>query len=153
MGLTRIPTGIFIYNGKRDFKMSAYHLGKRSLTNLNGVHPDMVRVVKRAITLAKNDFGVTEGLRSIERQKELLKKGKSTTMKSNHLRQSDGYSHAVDLYCRDNTGEVTWKHEWFRWVIQAMFTAAIIEGVQIKAGGLWRTFQDSPHFELDETKY
>lgn len=131
----------------------SYYLGKRSLLNLEGVHPDMVRVVKRAITLTQNDFGVTEGLRLVERQRELFDSGKSTTMKSNHLKQDDGYSHAVDLYCRDNNGAVTWSHAWFRLVIQAMFTAAIIEGVPIKAGGLWRTFQDSPHFELDLKEY
>ncbi len=60
---------------------------------------------------------------------------------------------AVDLYCRDDAGNVTWSHAWFRWVIQAMMTAAIIEGVPIKAGGLWRTFLDSPHTELDTDYY
>lgn len=139
-----------------------FKLGTRSLNNLEGVHPDMVRVVKRAITLTRNDFGVTEGLRTIERQQELLEAGKSTTMKSKHLPfinpnddkdPRNGYSLAVDLYCRDLVGLVTWEHAWFRWVVQAMFTAAIIEGVPIRAGGLWRTFQDSPHFELDFTEY
>lgn len=130
-----------------------FYLGKTSLSNLSGVHPDLVRVVKRAITITKIDFGVTEGLRTYERQMEMLSRGKSKTKHSKHLMQADGYSHAVDLYCRDNKGNVTWKYEWFRLVIQAMFTAAIIEGVMIKAGGLWRTFQDSPHFELDLTDY
>lgn len=133
--------------------MSKFKLGSKSISNLSGVHPDMVRVVNRAITLTRLDFGVTEGLRTVERQKELLKTGKSTTMKSQHLPKDDGYSYAVDLYCRDTSGNVTWEHSWFRWVIQAMFTAAIIEGVKIKAGGLWRTFQDSPHFEIDTKEY
>lgn len=131
----------------------SFYLGKRSLDNLEGVHPDMVRVVKRAITLTKIDFGVTEGMRIYSKQVDLFKSGKSTTMDSKHLEQEDGYSHAVDLYCRDSSGNVTWSHAWFRWIIQAMFTAAIIEGVKIKAGGLWRTFQDSPHFELDDNFY
>lgn len=130
-----------------------FYLGKKSLINLELVHPDMVRVVKRAITISKNDFGVTEGARTIERQKELFDNGDSTTMNSMHLPKEDGYSYAIDLYCRDSSGKVTWKHEWFRWVMQAMFTAAILEGVKIKAGGLWRTFQDSPHFELDQEYY
>ena len=129
--------------------MSEFYLGKRSLENLEGVNPDLVKVVKRAIEITKIDFGVTEGLRTTEKQKEYLRTGKSKTMNSKHLAQKDGYSHAVDLYCRDNNGEVTWKHEWFRLVIQSMFTAAIELGVKIKAGGLWRTFLDSPHFELD----
>ena len=129
--------------------MSEFYLGKRSLESLEGVNPDLVKVVKRAIEITKIDFGVTEGLRTTEKQKEYLRTGKSKTMNSKHLAQKDGYSHAVDLYCRDNNGEVTWKHEWFRLVIQSMFTAAIELGVKIKAGGLWRTFLDSPHFELD----
>ncbi|MGB5990642.1 MAG: M15 family metallopeptidase [Marinifilaceae bacterium] len=139
-----------------------FYLGKKSLERLDGVHPDLVRVVKRAITISKLDFGVTEGLRTVERQKELLAAGKSTTMKSMHIPfvspndpndPRNNYSLAVDLYCRDVNGNVTWKHDWFRWVVQSMFTAAILEGVPIKAGGLWRTFQDSPHFELDLQEY
>ena len=128
--------------------MGQFYLGKTSLSRLEGVHPDLVRIVKRAIEITPIDFGVTEGLRTIEKQKQYVAEGKSTTMNSKHLPQDDNYSHAIDLYCRDNKGKVTWKHEWFRLVIQAMFTAAIEEGVQIRAGGLWRTFLDSPHFEL-----
>lgn len=128
--------------------MSNFHLGKTSLSRLEGVHPDLVRVVKRAIEVSPVDFGVTEGVRTVGKQREYLEAGKTTTMYSRHIPQADGYSHAVDLYCRDSSGNVTWKHEWFRLVIQAMFTAAIELGVQIKAGGLWRTFQDSPHFQL-----
>lgn len=130
-----------------------FKLSSKSLFRLQGVHPDMVRVVKRAITLTKIDFGVTEGLRNIETQKQYVAEGKSKTMNSMHLPHADGNSFAVDLYCRDDTGKITWKHEWFRWIIQAMMTAAILEGVPIRAGGLWRTFLDSPHFELDTAFY
>ena len=129
--------------------MSKFYLGERSIQNLQGVHPDLVKVVFRAIELTPIDFGVTEGLRSVERQRAYVDGGQSTTMNSKHLRQADGYSHAIDLYCRDDKGKVTWEHKWFRLVIQAMFTAAIELGVQIKAGGLWRTFQDSPHFQIE----
>lgn len=140
--------------------MSKFYLGKTSLSNLEGVHPDMVLVVKRAIQITPIDFGVTEGVRTIETQKNYVAEGSSTTMNSMHLPQksidpddSTEYSWAVDLYCRDDKGTVTWKHEWFRLVVQAMMTAAILEGVPIKSGALWRTFQDSPHFELDRAFY
>lgn len=133
--------------------MSNFYLGNSSRQNLAGVHPDLVRVVERAIKITPIDFGVTEGVRTIEQQKQYVADGKSTTMNSMHLPQDDGYSWAVDLYCRDNAGNVTWKHEWFRLVVQSMMTAAIDEGVQIKAGALWRTFQDSPHFELNRDYY
>ena len=125
-----------------------FYLGGASKKNLIGVHPDLVRVIERAIEITPIDFGVTEGLRSLMQQQAYVDGGQSTTMNSKHLEQADGYSHAVDLYCRDNKGEVTWEHKWFRLVIQAIFTAAIELGVQIRAGGLWRTFQDSPHFEV-----
>lgn len=127
-----------------------FYLGRTSLTRLKDVRPELVRVVTRAIEITPIDFGVTEGLRTIETQKRYIADGLTTTMKSKHLEQGDGYSHAVDLYCRDNNGNVTWEHKWFRLVVQAMFTAAIEEQVYIKAGGLWRTFLDSPHFELGE---
>lgn len=130
-----------------------FKLSKRSLSNLEGVHPDLVRVVNRAIEVTRVDFGVSEGLRTIERQKQLKKDGKSTTLNSRHLIQSDGYSHAVDLYVFDGSGKATWEHKYFRLVIQAMMTAAIELDVQIKAGGLWRDFLDSPHFELNREYY
>lgn len=127
-----------------------FYLGKTSLSRLKGVRPDLVRVVTRAIEITPIDFGVTEGLRTLETQKRHMINGKTTTMNSKHLDQGDGYSYAVDLYCRDNYGKITWEHKWFRLVVQAMFTAAIEQQVYIKAGGLWRTFLDSPHFELGE---
>lgn len=129
-----------------------FKLSNNSLAKLQGVHPDLVAVVTRAIQISKIDFGVSEGLRTPERQVMLKADGKSTTLHSKHLPQADGYSHAVDLFCLVD-GVATWEHKHFRLVIQAMMTAAIELGVQIKAGGLWRDFLDSPHFELDQEYY
>ena len=70
----------------------SYKLGSRSLHSLSGVNPDMVAVVKRAIELTEVDFTVIEGIRHINRQKELLKAGKSTTLNSRHIT-----GHAVDM--------------------------------------------------------
>ena len=136
--------------------MSEFYLGRRSLANLEGVHPDMADVVKLAITICKVDFGVTEGVRTFKRQLELFNQEPpvTSTMNSAHfVNEYTSCGHAVDLYCRDDEGNVTWEHSWFRWVIQAMFTAAIQLGHQIIAGGLWRTFIDSPHFELNGEYY
>lgn len=131
----------------------SFHLSENSLSHLEGVHPDLVAVVKRAIQITRVDFGVSEGLRTLERQKELQAQGKSTTLQSRHLKQADGYGHAVDLYALDKNGKATWKHEDFRPVIQAVMTAAIELGVQIQAGALWRTFLDSPHIQLNPEYY
>lgn len=129
-----------------------FRLSKRSLSRLDGVHPDLVKVVKRAIEITPLDFGVSEGVRDLETQKKYVADGKSTTLKSKHLPQKDGFSHAVDLFVFVD-GKVTWEHKHFRKVVQAMFTAAIEEGVQLEAGALWRDFLDSPHFQLNSKYY
>ena len=76
---------------------STYALGLTSLTNLNGVVLPLVNVVKLAIERTTQDFTVYEGLRSIEQQRKNMARGVSKTMDSMHLKQSDGYGHAVDL--------------------------------------------------------
>lgn len=129
-----------------------YKLSIRSKGNLQGVHPDLVRVVERAIEITSIDFGVSDGLRTTEQQLEMVRRGASTTMYSKHLVQRDGWGHAIDLFVIVN-GRVSWEHRHFRKVIQAMFTAAIELGVNIEAGGLWRKFIDSPHFQLNGKYY
>ncbi|MCV5473136.1 M15 family metallopeptidase, partial [Escherichia coli] len=57
----------------------------RSEKNLEGVRPQLVAVVRRALELTEVDFGITEGLRTKERQKQLVAEGKSQTMNSRHL--------------------------------------------------------------------
>lgn len=129
-----------------------FTLSQRSLNNLSGVHPDLVRVFKRAIEITPYDFGIIEGLRDIETQKRYVEEGRSETMDSFHLPQHDGYSHASDLGVYID-GKLTWEHKYFRKVIQAVFTAAIELGVQVEAGGLWRDFIDSPHIQLNPKYY
>lgn len=74
-----------------------YTLSKNSRAQLKGVHPDVVRVVERAIVITSQDFAVHDGLRTADEQAALVKAGASWTMKSKHLAQPDGYGHAVDL--------------------------------------------------------
>ena len=75
----------------------SFKLSQRSLDKLEGVHPDMVEVVKTAIGLTDVDFGVTYGVRTVQEQQKLYDSGRSQTMKSKHLIQDSGYSHAVDV--------------------------------------------------------
>ncbi len=58
----------------------AYSLGNKSRKRLEGVHLDLVKVVKRAIKITNVDFTVLEGLRSKARQKQLVRKGAAKTM-------------------------------------------------------------------------
>jgi len=129
-----------------------YALSKRSENNLIGVHPDLQKVVRLAITLTPIDFGISEGLRLEKRQEGLFARGKSTTMDSNHLVQHDGFGHAVDMFVLPD-GSISWEAEDFRQVIQAFFEAATQLHIQIKSGGLFRSFQDSPHIELNRKYY
>ena len=124
-----------------------YKLSKRSLSRLEGVHKDLVQVVKLAIELTEVDFGVTEGVRTIERQRELFAKGASKTMNSRHLT-----GHAVDLVAYVGS-EARWDWPLYHKIADAMKRAANSLGVPIVWGGDWKSFKDGPHFELDRKVY
>jgi peptidoglycan L-alanyl-D-glutamate endopeptidase CwlK len=124
-----------------------FKLGRRSVERLQGVHPDLVRVVERAIDLTPVDFTVLEGLRSPERQQALVASGASQTLNSRHIT-----GHAVDLGAWvDN--QVDWSWPLYAKIANAMKAAANELGVSIVWGGDWRTFKDGPHFELDRRLY
>jgi peptidoglycan L-alanyl-D-glutamate endopeptidase CwlK len=133
-------------------------LSLKSLARLDGVHPDLVRVVERAIALTKVDFAVAEGVRTPERQAVLVSQGFSKTLNSKHLIQRDGYGWAVDVVAvgdLDRDGHIDaqdTKHTWDRALyedIARAFDAASIElGVSIRWGGRFKSFFDGPHFEL-----
>lgn len=125
----------------------AYKLSRRSLERLQRVHPDLVKVVMLAIELTEVDFGVTEGVRTIERQRELFAKGASKTMNSRHLT-----GHAVDLVAYVGS-EMRWDWPLYHKIADAMKRAANSLGVPIVWGGDWKSFKDGPHFELDRKVY
>ena len=153
----------------------AFNLSNRSKGKLEGVHPDMVAVVETAITLTKVDFGVTYGVRTVEEQEKLVASGRSQTMKSKHLIQDSGYSHAVDVVAYDGS-DVVWEINVYDDICDAFKQAAEEKGVSIKWGAAWsegdirsysgtaedamnayidlrrsqgrRPFIDGPHFEL-----
>ena len=113
-----------------------YKLGKKSLSNLKGVHPDLVKVVKRAIELTECDFTVTEGLRTKATQALYVKQGKSQTMNSKHL---DGL--AVDLAAWVN-GTINWNFDYYFKIADAVRKASIELGIKVKWGGAWRYLND-----------
>ena len=121
-----------------------YNLSNKSLAKLDGVHPDLVSVVKRAIQISEQDFSVGEGLRSLSRQRELVNTGKSTTMNSRHLT-----GHAVDLF----PYPLSWDWNYFYPIADAMKQAAKELGVDLEWGGDWRSFPDGPHFQLSWESY
>ena len=117
-------------------------LGARSLARLEGVHPDLVRVVRKAAAMSDMDFTVLEGLRTVERQKQLMANGATKTMNSRHLT-----GHAVDL-APVIDGKVSWDWPLYHRLAKTVKAAAAAEKVHIQWGGDWRTFKDGPHWEL-----
>ena len=121
-----------------------------SESRLRGVHPDLVRVVRRcAADWADPETGfiVTCGLRTLEEQKLLYKKGATRTLKSRHLT-----GHAIDLAATVQ-GQVRWDWPLYSKLAKAMKAAAKAEKVPIEWGGDWVSFKDGPHFQLPVTKY
>ncbi len=122
-------------------------LNERSEAKLEGVHEDLVKVVRRAAELCEIDFIVTEGLRTMKRQRALLAAGASKTLKSRHLT-----GHAVDVAPLID-GEVRWDWPPFYLIADAMKAAAAELEVPIEWGGDWRSFKDGPHFQLPAKDY
>ena len=122
-------------------------LDMRTETNLKGVHPDLVKVVRRAAQITKTPFTVIEGMRTKARQEQLVKAGASRTMNSRHLT-----GHAVDLAALVG-GRIRWDWPLYASLADAMKTAAKELGVAIVWGGDWPRFRDGPHFELDRKIY
>jgi len=139
----------FVEIAEGDLKMPK--LGKKSKKNLDGVHPDLVRLVEEAIKHV--DFSVLEGVRSFDRQQELVYTGKSKTMNSKHLVQSDGFGHALDIMAYP----IDWNNNNRNYLFAGWlkgFAAAM--GIKIRIGADWngnfdttdQSFHDLPHFEI-----
>jgi peptidoglycan L-alanyl-D-glutamate endopeptidase CwlK len=120
-----------------------FSLTPGDLERLKGVHPDLVRVVKRAATLSPRRFKVLEGMRTVDRQRQLVAKGASKTMNSRHLT-----GHAVDIAPVDDKGEVSWAWPLYYPLAKVVKDAAKMERVAIEWGGDWKSFKDGPHWQL-----
>jgi peptidoglycan LD-endopeptidase CwlK len=122
-----------------------------------------VRIVKKAAAISDLDFTVLEGLRTVERQKQLVKQGASKTMNSRHIT-----GHAVDLGALIE-GEVRWDWGLYLKLGEVIRAASLAEKVPVRWGGTWkllsaiegpitakilsRSFPDGPHFELPKASY
>lgn len=156
----------------------AFTLSKASRARMEGVHPDLVRVVERAITLTKVDFKVIEGVRSREQMMVNYGKGRTVAQlaakgipakyaqpraakvtwladpfNSKHAVQKDGYGHAVDCLI----APYDWKEgPGWKLMYEAFMRAAQIENVRVRWGRDWdedgvigeKGETDGPHFEL-----
>lgn len=125
----------------------SFKLGEKSKAKMIGVHPDLIRVVERAIEISEVDFTVLEGLRTVARQKVLVKTGASKTMHSRHIT-----GHAVDLGAMVG-GKVRWDWPLYFKLADAMKQASAELITPIDWGGDWKSFKDGPHFQLNYRRY
>jgi peptidoglycan L-alanyl-D-glutamate endopeptidase CwlK len=154
--------------------MSTFKLGEKSVNELQGVHEDLVKVVKRALELSVQDFSVHDGIRTLAEQKQHLASGASQTLESRHLT-----GHAVDLVPLIN-GKLRWAWPPIYRIADAVRTAARELSIPLRWGGAWdiaftdsddrpedlvadysarrkkagkKLFLDGPHFELPKNLY
>ena len=117
---------------------------EKSNTKLEGVDERLIRVATLALQLSPVDFGITEGVRTLERQKQLVKAGASRTLRSKHL---EGKAIDVVAYL---DGEVRWDWPLYEKIAKAFKQAADELGYKITWGGSWATFKDGPHFQIED---
>lgn len=147
-----------------------FKLSQRSKDRLEGVDLRLIKIVERAIVLTTIDFGVIQGLRTVEEQAQLVAKGASKTMKSKHLT-----GRAVDLGAYLGS-RLSWEITLYDDIADAMKQAAKEKNLSLRWGAAWhinniveysgtmqdatneyvdlrrsqgrRPFIDAPHFEL-----
>lgn len=127
--------------------MPNFRFSKRSKDNLNGVHPDLVKVAERALEITPIDFVITEGRRSPSRQEVLYKSGASSTLNSRHIT-----GHAID-FAALLEGKVEWAWPLYEQIGKSFKQAAKDLGVRVVWGGDWKKLRDGPHIELDRSEY
>jgi peptidoglycan L-alanyl-D-glutamate endopeptidase CwlK len=122
-------------------------LDARSEARLRGVHPHLIAVVRRCAEIGGMPFIVTEGVRTLMRQAELVRAGASRTMKSRHLT-----GHAVDLAVLLDD-EVRWDWPLYHQLAAKMKASARALAISLEWGGDWTSFPDGPHFQLPWREY
>lgn len=125
----------------------SFQLTERDNKALEGVHPDLIRVVHRLATFSPIGFRVLEGRRTEARQRELVASGASKTLDSRHLT-----GHAVDLAPLDRR-TVSWAWPLYHRFAPLVKQAARLEGVPLEWGGDWWSFKDGPHWQLPVKRY
>lgn len=138
-----------------------FNFGEQSLKKLEGVHPDLVKVMKLAIINSPYDFSITQGIRTAEYQNNLFQQGRTKNgqivtycdgyiKKSNHQAKSDGYGYALDIaiYNPKLPGKLDYDTNKLKEVAELILNIAKEKKYNIEWGGNWKRFKDYPHFEL-----
>lgn len=146
-----------------------FSFSNTSLTRLQTCHPDIQKVICRAMEITTMDFMVLEGERTKEQAyinwgkgrtvQQLAVKGVpakyaqpslkkvtwlSNPLNSKHIKQKDGYAHAIDL-C---PYPIDWNNiADFKKLGEIVLQAAKDVGVKLTWGGTWES-PDFPHYEI-----
>lgn len=127
--------------------MPKFIFGSASEKNLQGVHPDLVQLARAALALSPVDFKITEGRRTIERQRQLVAEKKSQTMNSRHIT-----GHAIDVIALP-TPAGSWDMKYYKQIAEAFKQASDGLTIPVEWGGNWTTLRDGPHFQLPFKDY
>lgn len=149
-----------------------FRFGSASTRQLETIHPDLRRVLERAIEIF--DFTITEGRRSIDTQITYLRRGVTRTIDSRHIPRDDdgayqpaGLSQAADLtpyapgvnpwpLSTDTPEERDKKVRRFYFMQGILYAIAVDEDVHVRLGVDWdsdldffdQSFDDLGHIEL-----
>lgn len=127
------------------------NLSIRSLNNMHGIHADLIKVIEHAAVIVPNDapasFIVTEGLRTLARQKQLFAAGATRTLQSRHL---TGHAFDIAVVVGD---DVRWDWPLYENMSVNILRAAHEVGVPLEWGGSWTSFKDGPHYQLPFAVY
>ena len=125
-----------------------------SLDRLHGVHPALQDMC--FALLKYHDVKIIYGLRSVHEQLRLVEAGASRTMNSLHLKQDDGYAHAVDVAPYPIDWDNTKRFYWVAGMMEVLADQHMPEGYVLRWGGNWdmdedlddQSFMDLLHFEM-----
>ena len=151
-------------NSTQEVVVSKYKLSERSLKSLEGVDPNLVKIVKRAIEITEQDFIVIEGLRTKEQMMINYGKGRTASQLAVHgipasyakpkeakvtwLNDPFASNHAKGKAVDIVPAPVTWDDiSKFKKINEAMQASAKEFGIKLSYGGDW-TKKDYPHWEL-----
>lgn len=135
--------------------MSNFRFSNKSYKRLIGVHPELAVVPIIALKNSPYDFGITQGVRTHAQQAALYAQGRTKrgrivtwTMKSRHLIQPDGFSHAFDFAVFIG-GKLTWDEKYYDEVGEHMVRVAHDLKIPVTWGGDFRKRKDRPHFQWE----
>ena len=125
-----------------------FQLGKNSMKNMEGIDDRLIDIVELAITISPIDFGIPSsgGFRTTEDQAKLYTAGKSKCDgRDNKSYHQTGK--AVDVFGYVD-GKASWDTLHLTTIATAMLQSASQLGIELQWGGLWKSWQDLPHFQV-----